>query len=419
MLNTPLFVSKKEFFVALGGLCVIAFIFLSIEFYQYRNFLKTSLHVSKATILNHYQKTNAQQKTYDVLKLKLDSGQSLYTVSWKPLHVSLKERVKIKFELKSLSFVEYLKGFFVPSQYVYAIYEDNPPFDIRPWYAFVTEQHEEEMMAEFYSALLFATPLSKALRENVQKWGITHLIAISGYNVGVISFLLFMILNPVYTFFQSRYFPYRNKMADLMPIVFAVLIGYMALIDYIPPFMRAVVMSIVGFFLFSRGIKLLSFEILFLVACGLLAFIPSLFFSLSFWFSLSGVFYLFLFLHHVKWKNKLALFIGLDIYVFVTMMPIVHSVFPVFTLLQLSSVFWSAVFIFFYPFGLFLHLIGQGGLLDSWIMWLLHVEITQYTLSVPYWFLVPYTLISILSIKFQKLFIVCFFLALSSLGFIQ
>lgn len=419
MLNTPLFVSKKEFFVAVGSVLVVALIFLGFEFYQYSNFVKTSLHVSKATVLNHYQKTNANHKTYDVLKLELDSGESLYTVSWKPLHVSLKERVKIKFELKNLTFAEYLKGFFVPSQYIYAIYEDNPPFDIRPWYAFVTEQHEEEMMAEFYSALLFATPLSKDLRDNVQKWGITHLIAISGYNVGVISFLLFLLLNPVYTFFQNRYFPYRNKMADLMPIVFAVLIAYMALIDYIPPFMRAVVMSIVGFVFFSRGIKLLSFEILFLVACALLAFIPSLFFSLSFWFSIAGVFYLFLFLHHVKWKNKLALFVGLDIYVFVTMLPIVHSVFPVFTILQLSSVIWSAVFIFFYPFGIFLHLIGQGGLLDSWVLALLHVDITQYTLSVPHWFLVPYGIVSLLAIKRRRLFIACFFLALSCLGFIH
>lgn len=419
MLATPLFVTKKEIFVTVGVLLGIALISLGIEFYHYQRFIASSLHVSKATVLNHYQKTNNKQKTYDVLKLKLDGGQSLYTVSWKPLHVSLKERVKVKFELPKLSFAEYLKGFFAPSLYVYSIYEDEPPLDIRPLYEWVNEQHSHEIMAEFYSALMFATPLSKELREHVQKWGITHLIAISGYNVGVITFILFLLLSPVYTFFQNRYFPYRNKMADLMPLIFVVLIAYMALIDYIPPFMRAVVMSIVGFFFFSRGINVLRFEALLLVACALLALIPSLFFSLSFWFSIAGVYYLFLFLHHVKWKSKIALFVGLDIYVFTTMLPIVHTVFPVFTFLQLSSVVWSAVFILFYPLGIVLHVMQLGGILDTWVMALLEVETRVYNLSVPYGFLVPYGLLSLLAIRSQKLFIACFIAALSALVFIR
>ena len=300
MLSVPLFNGKKELFFALGVVFCIALISLGIEFYRYKTFSKLALHVKTATVLNHYQKTNEKGKTYDVIKLKLDSGEQMYTVSWKPLRIELKSRVKVKFELKSLSFKEYLSGFFAPSKFIYEIYEDNPPFDVRPLYRFVKEQHEESIMGELYSALLFATPLSKELRESVQKWGITHLVAISGYNVGVISFLLFFLLKPFYTFFQNRYFPYRNVTADLMPIIFLVLVGYMALIDYVPPFMRAVVMSVVGFFFFSRGVTLLSFELLAMVVLGILAFIPSLFFSLSFWFSIVGVFYLFLFLHHVK-----------------------------------------------------------------------------------------------------------------------
>lgn len=419
MLSIPLFNSKKELFFALGVVLFIALISLSLEFYRYTEFSQKSLHVSKATILNHYQKTNEKGKTYDVVKLKLDTGEQFYTVSWKPLHLELKSRVKVKFELKNLSFKEYLSGFFAPSLYLYEIYEDDPPFDVRPLYRFVKEQHEDAMMGELYSALLFATPLSLELRENVQKWGITHLVAISGYNVGVISFLLFLVLKPVYTFFQNRYFPYRNALADLMPIVFAVLIAYMVIIDYIPPFMRAVVMSIVGFFFFSRGIKLLSFETLAIVVLALLAFIPMLFFSLSFWFSIAGVFYLFLFLHHCQWKNKLLLFLGLDVFVFTTMLPIVHAFFPVFTLLQLTSPVWSVVFIVFYPLGLFLHLIGFGGVLDGVVMDFLHVNAQSYAISVPYWFLVPYGAVSLLAIRSRKLFALVFILALSVFFFIE
>ena len=419
MLSVPLFNGKKELFFALGVVFCIALISLGIEFYRYQIFSKSALHVKTATVLNHYQKTNEKGKTYDVIKLKLDSGEQMYTVSWKPLRIELKSRVKVKFELKSLSFKEYLSGFFAPSKFIYEIYEDNPPFDVRPLYRFVKEQHEESIMGELYSALLFATPLSKELRESVQKWGITHLVAISGYNVGVISFLLFFLLKPFYTFFQNRYFPYRNVTADLMPIIFLVLVGYMALIDYVPPFMRAVVMSVVGFFFFSRGVTLLSFELLAMVVLGILAFIPSLFFSLSFWFSIVGVFYLFLFLHHVKWKSKIGLFLGLDIFVFTAMLPIVHAFFSVFTPLQLTSPLWSAVFIVFYPLGLFLHVIVEGNLLDYCVLAFLHVKTQSYHLSVPYWFLIPYGVLSILSIWSRKLFILSFVLALGVFVFIE
>lgn len=419
MSSVPLLHNKKEFFVALGVVLGIALFSLGLEFYRYTEFSKTALHVSKATVLNHYQKTNENGKTYDVIKLKLDSGEVFYTVSWKPLHVSLKSRVKVKFELKDLSFKAYLSGFFASSKFIYDIYEDDPPFDARGLYRFVTDQHEDATMAELYRALLFATPLSKELREEVQKWGITHLIAISGYNVGVISFLLFFFLKPFYVFFQSRYFPYRNALADLTPIVFAVLIAYMVVIDYVPPFMRAVVMSIVGFFFFSRGVKILSFETLGICSVGILAFVPSLFFSLSFWFSVAGVFYLFLFLHHVKWRNPIALFLGLDVFVFVCMLPIVHAFFPVFTLLQLTSPLWSIVFIVFYPLGLVLHLLGMGDLLDSGVLWFLHVKAYSYDISVPYWFLIPFGVVSLLGIRYRLFFFLTFVLGLSVFDFIQ
>ena len=184
-------------------------------------------------------------------------------------------------------------------------------------------------MQELYKTLLFATPISKELREDVQKWGISHLIAISGYNVGVISFLLFFLFKPIYQWFQSRYFPYRNATFDLTLLVIGVLIGYMVVIDFVPSFVRAVVMSCVGFLLFSRGIKLASFELLALCVVLILAWMPTLLFSLSLWFSVAGVFYLFLWLHHFSTLPKWKLLIGIDLGIFFLMIPIVHSFFSV------------------------------------------------------------------------------------------
>jgi len=97
----------------------------------------------------------------------------------------------------------------------------------------------------------------------------------------------------------------------------------------------------------------------------------------------------------------------------------VHAFFPVFTLLQLTSPVWSVIFIIFYPLGLFLHLIGLGGVLDEFVLAFLHVEVHSYALTVPYWFLVPYGAMSLLAIRSRKLFIFTFIVALSVFFFIE
>ncbi|WP_238585233.1 ComEC/Rec2 family competence protein [Sulfurospirillum halorespirans] len=381
---------------------------------------RESLHVNTATVLNHYTKTNEKGRTYDVFKLKLDgSGAEVYTVSWRVVTMSIKTRVKVKLKVDKVTFYDYLKGFFAPSLTLYEIYEDDPPLDVKPLYRFVEEQHESEKIAELYKTLLFATPISKELRDEVQKWGISHLIAISGYNVGVISFLLFFFLKPLYQFFQSRYFPYRNATADLTMVVLVVLFIYMVVIDFVPSFLRAFAMSVLGFFIYSRGIKVLSFEMLGLTTLGLLALFPSLVFSLSFWFSVAGVFYLFLFLHHFASLNRWVLLAIIDLGVFLLMVPIVHTFFPVFTFLQLTSPLSSLVFIVFYPLGVLLHVLNLGGILDGYLLEFLHVKTQSYLLSFPWWVLGLYVGVSLVAIRFKFALYACLGFAFFALFFIQ
>ena len=420
MLSVPLFVSKKEFFLTLSVVLCVACLSLAIEFYHFKELTKNALHVNTATVLNHYTKTNEKGRTYDVFKLKLDgSGVEVYTVSWRVVSMSIKTRVKVKLKVDKITFYDYLKGFFAPSLALYTIYEDDPPLDVKPLYRFVEEQHESEKIAELYKTLLFATPISKELREEVQKWGITHLIAISGYNVGVISFLLFFLLKPLYQFFQSRYFPYRNLTADLTMVVLVVLFIYMVVIDFVPSFLRAFAMSVLGFFIYSRGIKVLSFEMLGLSTLGLLALFPHLLFSLSFWFSVAGVFYLFLFLHHFASLNRWVLLGIIDLGVFLLMVPIIHTFFPVFTFLQLTSPLTSLVFIAFYPLGLFLHVTNLGGILDTVLLEFLHVKTQSYLLSFPWWVLIGYVGVSLVAIRYKVALYACLGFAFISLFFIQ
>lgn len=420
MLSVPLFVSKKEFFLTVAVVLGIALISLLIEFYQFKELTKNTLHVNTATVLNHYTKTNEKGRSYDVFKLKLDgSGAEVYTTSWRVVSMPIKTRVKVKLNVEKVTFLAYLQGFFAPSLFLYEIYEDDPPFDVKPLYRWVEHQHEDETMVELYNTLLFATPISKELRDEVQKWGISHLIAISGYNVGVISFLLFFFLKPLYQFFQSRYFPYRNATADLTLLVLVVLFVYMVIIDFVPSFLRAFAMSVLGFFFYSRGVKVLSFSMLGLTSFGLLALFPTLLFSLSFWFSVAGVFYLFLFLHHFEHLNRWVLLSIIDLGVFLLMVPIVHTFFPVFTFLQLTSPLSSLVFIVFYPLGVFLHVIHLGGILDSYLLEFLHVKTHSYLLSFPWWILVGYIGVSLVAIRFKLALYGCLGFAFLSLFFIQ
>jgi len=420
MLNVPLFVSKKEFFLTVAVVLFIASCSLLFEFYHFQKLTQNALHVNTATVLNHYAKTNEKGRTYDVFKLKLDgSGVEVYTTSWRVTSIPIKSRVKVKLKVDKVTFLDYLKGFFAPSLSLYEIYEDDPPFDVKPLYRWIEHQHENEKIAELYKTLLFATPISKELREEVQKWGISHLIAISGYNVGVISFLLFFFLKPFYQFFQSRYFPYRNATADLTMVVLVVLFAYMVIIDFVPSFLRAFAMSVLGFFFYSRGIKVLSFQMLGLTSLGLLALFPTLIFSLSFWFSVAGVFYLFLFLHHFESLNRWVLLGIIDLGVFLLMVPIVHTFFPVFTFLQLTSPISSLVFIVFYPLGVLLHVMNFGGILDGYLLDFLHVKTGSYLLSFPWWILVLYVGVSLVAIRFKLALYGCLGFAFLSLFFIQ
>ncbi|WP_041958167.1 ComEC/Rec2 family competence protein [Sulfurospirillum arsenophilum] len=420
MLNVPLFVSKKEFFLTVAVVLFVASCSLLLEFYHFQKLTQNPLHVNTATVLNHYAKTNEKGRTYDVFKLKLDgSGAEVYTTSWRVTSIPLKSRVKVKLKVDKVTFLDYLKGFFAPSLSLYEIYEDDPPLDVKPLYRWIDNQHENETIAKLYKTLLFATPISKELREEVQKWGISHLIAISGYNVGVISFLLFFFLKPFYQFFQSRYFPYCNATADLTLVVLVVLFAYMVIIDFVPSFLRAFAMSVLGFFFYSRGIKVLSFQMLGLTSLGLLALFPTLIFSLSFWFSVAGVFYLFLFLHHFQSLNRWVLLGIIDLGVFLLMVPIVHTFFPLFTFLQLTSPLSSLVFIVFYPLSVLLHVMNLGGILDGYLLDFLHVKTQSYLLSFPWWVLVLYVGVSLVSIRFKVALYGCLGFAFLSLFFIQ
>jgi len=412
MESVPLFTNKKEGVATFLVLGILFLCSLGFEYYQYKNLVKHPTKTTRAKVLNHYTKVSKNGRNYDVFKLKSHEGYRFYTISWKHKKVMIGQRVSVKFKTNRIDFKEYLKSFFAQSIYLYPL-KTTTKSTFQKVKSYVKNQHKTKETQEIFSALFFSSVISKVTRDKIQKLGISHLIAISGFHLGLLSMILFLLLTPLYKFFQDRYAPYRNRTADLSIVIFIALFFYMYLIDFSPSFLRSFVMAVFGFFLFSRHIKIVSFMTLLLSVCFILALFPRLLFSIAFWFSASGVFYIFLFLKYFATLPKAWIFILLNIWVYVAMLPIVHYVFPVFTPLQLLSPPLSMLFTLFYPVELLLHAMAHGGFLDKEIIYLLDLKTHFYEIITPLWFLILYLLLSFLGIFYKRFALMTILFALT------
>ena len=165
-------------------------------------------------------------------------------------------------------------------------------------------------------------------------------------------------------------------------------------------------MVVFGWMMFLMGLELVSFSFLALVACFLLALYPKFLVSISFWFSIAGVFYIMLVAEHTKNINKYAVgFVIMPISMFLLMGPIVHSIFGQTSPYQLLSIPLELAYVVFYPVMMFAHVIGYGGLMDDWLIRLLNF--TPYELKesvLPLYALILYIVLSIASIFYRSLF---------------
>jgi len=189
--------------------------------------------------------------------------------------------------------------------------------------------------------------------------------------------------------------------------IIMILFWYVWLLDFTPSLIRSFVMMAFAFFLFHRHIRILSFEVLLVAVLFILALKPPLLFSIGFWFSVSGVFYIYLFLHYFKGWNKWFIFVFINVWVYFAMIPVVHFIFADFSFWQLLSPLLSIGFGVFYPLEMLLHLVGFGGLLDGMLEKLFAIKGEMIELKTPLWFLALYVFSSILAI-FHKGFLLFF-----------
>jgi competence protein ComEC len=239
--------------------------------------------------------------------LKLDCGEvNIYTAKSLKIGDVMEKNVRAEFDLSRLDFLGYLKGFYAKSRDFYAFEDESFKAKLN---ADIASQHENKEIATIYKALYTAAPEDSLLRQKVATLGLSHTVSISGFHLGLLSGVLFFLFGALYRPVHASYFPYRNASRDLFLIVMIFLFTYVWFLNFIPPLLRSFGMLLVGYFLYDRGFKIVSMQTLVVTILLLLAFFPRLLFSLSFWLSASGVFYIFLFSLYFEKINKILFFL--------------------------------------------------------------------------------------------------------------
>ncbi|MGL2784584.1 ComEC/Rec2 family competence protein [Helicobacter pylori] len=388
---------------------VVLSLLLAINLYlEYLNYQK--LDFSKPTslsaqILLQYPKTK-DQKTYFVLKLQ-SKGMIFYTTIKESLKNLQYRHAQFFGKIKSCSFLESLKSCFFQTYSFSLTRKHNFKSHLRH---FIDSVHSNALVGNLYRALFIGDSLNKDLRDRANALGINHLLAISGFHLGILSMSVYFLFSLFYTPLQKRYFPYRNAFYDIGVLVWVFLLGYLLLLDFLPSFFRAFLMGLLGFLACFFGVRILSFKLLVLACCIAIALLPKLLFSVGFLLSVCGVWYIFLFLKHTQIFFKDSSFwmrsfqaIALSVLVFLNMLIIAHAFFPMFSPYQLFSIPLGLIFIVFFPLSLFLHAVGLGSLLDHFLS--MPLTIPTISVSSPLWLLGAHLFLTILSARFFKVYL--------------
>ncbi len=394
--------------LALGLLFIIFCASLLFKYNTYKRVSEFNDYTSRVWVEKQYMKG-----TYWVLKLQSTEGFFFYTTSRDDLKELDGYYLKVKIFTEGLDFISFLKGFYAPSVLLSREQLRQERYLLMDK---LTEIHQDRILSLF-QALFFAGPLDKFTRDQLSALGINHLLAISGFHLGVLGFILFFLFKAVYRPVQERFFPYRNAHRDISVVVLTVLFLYLCFLNLVPSLLRAFAMSAFAYIIYDRGVKVLSFSSLLIVVIFLIAIWPTLLFTLGFWLSVAGVFYIFLFLHHMSGLKAWQSFVLLHLWVYLAMLPIVHLFFGTFSLYQLYSPLLTMLFILFYPVELLLHLIVRGDLLDPVLYYLLHLPIKTIEIFLPLWSFVGYLVFSILAVFHKSFFILVFLFDLGLLGY--
>ena len=389
-----LFIERfKEEILLFIILSTISFCTLSYEYSKYKDFTSSNFLRINAKVLSLYKKEEAT-----VLKLRYSSF-DFYTKTTN-LNLEVDNLVNITVITKDKSFYEFLSSMYLNSLNISVINTKKEYLS-----SLINKQHKNSDISEIFSALFLAKSMNKELKLKFSSFGISHLIAISGFHLGVLSFVLYWLFYIFYAPIHQKFFPYRNRRFDILLFVVVILFFYLLLTNIVPSLLRAFVMLVLGLYLLRSRIKILSFNTLLITFLFIIALFPRYIFSLGLWFSIFGVFYIFLFLQYFKTYNKVFVFFFFNIWIYLALNPIIHYFFALSSYEQLLSPVLTLLFSLFYPFELLLHLINYGSFLDSFIELFLSYKVNTFDVFTPLWFFIIYLVISIGAVFDKRAFI--------------
>jgi len=360
---------------------LLLFLRVQISFFEFLHFINTPVIVLNVKVINQYKKKN-----YYVLKLK-NREVTFYTINRDNLKNLLNENISVKIFTNNIGFFDYLKGFF-------AISFDLKLQDATKLEKYIEKQHKDKNMANLFKALFLGESIDYKTRQDLSTLGISHLVALSGFHLGIISGVLFFIFSFVYKFFH-KYFPYRNRYFDVAILVFIVEFIYLYVTSFPPSLIRAFVMEVV-IFLFAMRLKNI-FDIKVLIYTFLISFLIFFekIFSIGFFLSIIGVYYIILYFKYFKVNFLNSVF--MSFFIFLWMFVISHLFFGNFNIYQLFSPFITLFFTLFYPFEIFLHIIGIGGVFDNLIENYLNLGSNFYVYKVPILFGTAFLIMSFIA----------------------
>ena len=397
MESLTLFVNNKERKLFFLSVFVLFTLNLLLDFYNYKKLIKNEVSNLDGTILNIYYKQN-----YNTVKIKTKDF-TFFTSINKTKNLKIFDAINLYIITDKVTFISYLKGFYAKSFDINTL--DSIKKNKQKIYTYITSQHNSNDISSLYNALYLATPLSTSMRTLANNLGISHLIAISGFHLSVISLVLYFIIHLIYNYIHKHFYPYRNKKYDITIAIGILLCIYLIFIDSPPSLLRALVMFVFALFLIRNNIKIVSFETLLIISIVIISMFPNLLFSLSLWFSIIGVFYIFLFIKYFNHLNKIIQFILFNFWLYLTINPITHYFFPTVALEQLYSPILTVLFTLFYPLSVILHLFNMGGVFDIYIENFNYLEIYNVEVYTPDLFFIFYILISLVSVVKKEVFI--------------
>jgi competence protein ComEC len=342
-------------------LLLIASFSLGWEYYHYKDFVKFDDPLIRAEIIDQEVRLIAG-KPKTSIKFRLENGANVRCAMSPYLRDLRGREVLLELQVAKVSFLDYLKGFRARG----LIYEVYPALSLKEqWYRYIASKHNDQSMKELYGALFVATPMSQEFQALVGAMGLSAVLSISGYHFGILSLIAYFFLRTPYRWVQNRYFPYRHGNRDLFWVVGGLLFAYLSILEFNPAMVRSFGMIVVGYWLYDRGIKIVSFQTLMIAVGLLLAFFPRLFFSLSFWFSSFGVLSIFIFIRYYEHWKAWQIFLALNIWCYLVLLPISLAIFGTFSWWHIGSIPINLIFNLYYPSVLALHVTPWAGIFDS------------------------------------------------------